>query len=182
MPTEAYVEEKFDDGIAFEKWLESFFRQLQDVKVAKRTDAAEKPHKYEDIKDIPSEPDMEIWLNESRKIQVWVTHKKMNKSKWEKNKNKYLAEMFWRYKTYKFMQEGQYLAYGIFEGNADIIGGEPPYEVLFMPFSKDIYRGTWRSYSLKNQDDLRAKLDMTEAYVIYKDGVSLVTALSSLLH
>lgn len=181
MPREVYVGKKFDDGMAFERWLELFFRQLQDVKVVKRRDSAERPHKHEDIKDIPSDPDIQIWLKDTRIVRVWVTHKKMKRAKWDEKRSEYLGEMFWRYKTYIFMQEGQYLAYGIFEDNADIVGGEPPYEVLFMPFSRDIFRGTWQSDYLEDQEDLRAKLDMTRAYVIYKDGSSLITTLSSVL-
>ena len=102
MPTEDYVKKQFDDGMAVEKWFEGILRQLKDVKVVKRRDVSEQPHKHEDIKDIPSSPDLEVFLENRQKVQIWLTHKKMPKHKWLTSREKrWLPEMFWRFKTFK---------------------------------------------------------------------------------
>jgi len=100
MPTEAYVQRQFYDGMAVEKWLETILRGLQDVRVVKRRDVAEQPHKYEDIRDIPSSSDLEVFVEDQRQVKVWVTHKKMLKAKWQGGRDsKWLPAMYWRLKT-----------------------------------------------------------------------------------
>jgi len=197
MPTEAYVQRQFDDGMAVEKWLETILRELQDVRVVKRRDVAEKPHKHEDIRDIPSSPDLEMFVEDQRQVKVWVTHKKMLKSKWQGGRDsKWLPAMYWRLKTFKSMHEGDYLVYCIFDSVKDFgiavtqIGDKiaktkyvksVPYEVLWMKFDESSYRGIWRDYRLADQDDVRAKVDMSQAKVIYKEGRLLISKLVEVL-
>jgi len=197
MPTEEYVGKQFDDGMAVEIWLETLIRDnLKDVKVVKRRDVSVRPHKHEDIKDIPSSPDLTIFLKEGQEVKVWVTHKKMRRSKWIQGRNRYIDSMYWRYKTYMSIETGEYLAYCIFDsledfGVTEVKPGDatsrvkyvksPPQEVLWMKYTKDTYRGQWRDYSLPDQDDLRAKIDMSQAKVIYKEGRLLISKLVEVL-
>jgi len=196
MPTEAYVQRQFDDGMAVEKWLETTLRGLRDVRVVKRRDVSEQPHRHEDIREIPASPDLEVFVGRQQ-VEVWVTHKKMPKAKWQRDRDsRWLPGMFWRFKTFKSMKEGDYLIYCIFDnvkdfGTTDIQIGDKtvkakyvkstPYEVLWMKFDETSYRGTWRDYELTDQDDLRAIVDMSGAKVIYKEGKLYISDLAEVL-
>lgn len=197
MPTENYVKKQFDDGMAVERWFEELLRKLKDVKVVKRRDVSEQPHKHEDIKDIPSSPDFEVFLDSRQRVLIWLTHKKMQRQRWLSSREaRWLPEMFWRFKTFRSMEEGHYLAYCIFDSRDDFGIGEmqvganiikskfvksSPFEVLWMRYDKDSYRGTWSDSNLADQDDLRARVDMSSARIIYRDGKLLIAKLAEVL-
>ncbi len=174
MPTEKYVREKFTEGMAFEVWVERKLHELEDVKVVKRVDVSEEPHSYLDIKDVEPEPDVNAKLRNGRSVRMWVTHKKIDQKLWEIKRKDYIKEMFWRYKTYKYMRIGDYLLYGVFDKNANIINGDNPIEVLILKYSNDLIRGKWNDSANVNQDDLRAKIDMSSSKKLYCDSNLLI--------
>ena len=106
----------------------------------------------------------------------------MEKEKWKRNRTIYIKDMFWRYKTVKCMEKGQYLAYGIFEKNANILDGEMPYEIIWIKFDQTSFVSTWKADDIPNQDDLRGGLDMSKSIIVYtdKEGV-LPTSFNELI-
>jgi hypothetical protein len=145
----------------FEKWVEEAFRSIDDVKAVKRTDVSEKPHKHEDIKDIPADPDMNIFF-EDNSISVWITHKEQPPKRWSENRAAWIRAMFWRFKTYKYMKKGQYLLYGVLHEGI-------PYEVIWEKFDDMVYVGLWNDEGNPDQDDWRAKLDMSKSLTIFTE-------------
>ncbi|PWV88456.1 hypothetical protein DFQ01_1505 [Paenibacillus cellulosilyticus] len=168
MPTEGYVRTKFNDGMNFEHWVDKNFRDNYiDLAVLKRTDVSDEPHKHEDIKDVPSEPDLKITLKSGRNFEVWVTHKKMDIEKWERNKNRYyLPDMYWRYKTVMSMESEQYLLYGIYDANRPV-KNSVPHEIYFCQFNKEMIGRVWKDEGKVNQDDWRRAINMSSAAVIF---------------
>lgn len=173
IPREKYVSDRFRKGMTFEKWVEEAFRRIKDVKAVKRKDVSEKPHKHEDIKDIPSEPDMDIFF-EDKVVRVWITHKEQPPERWSRNREAWMRAMFWRYKTYKYMENGQYLLYGILHNGT-------PYEVVWVKYDDVKYVGVWSNEENPDQDDLRAKLDMSKSITIFTDKGSTFKSIKEIL-
>jgi hypothetical protein len=173
MPTEEYVRDRFEKGMRFEEWLEKFLRSLEDVKVVKRTDVSSEPHPHEQIKYVPPPPNFLVFLT-SRKapVRAWATHKRMDPKRWASSRKYYLSEMFWRYKTYLHFEDDHYLAYGIVHANN-------PFEVYWCRVSDTKFRGTWSSQD-PDQDDLRARIDMSKASLVF-DGSKLIRTLEEIL-
>lgn len=108
---------------------------------------------------------MNIFYN-SQTIRVWITHKSMSPEFWFSHRKWYIKEMFWRYKTFKFMKNGDYLLYGILDN-------EVPYEVLWVKFDNVKKVGTWKNKDNPDQEDLRAKIDMSKSIPIFTDRKKL---------
>lgn len=175
MPRKEYVRDRFYKGMMFEKFIESFLRQLQDVRVVKRTDVSSQPHEHEEIKYVPPTPNMLIYVKGSANpITAWVTHKSMSIKKWGSKREIYLSDMFWRWKTWHFMQPDHFMVYGILERGI-------PFEILWCRVSDARYKGTWRNPNDQNQTDLRARIDMSKAKVIYENGQPIIRKLSEVL-
>jgi len=175
MPREKYVEDRFYKGMKFEEFFEDLLRELNDVKVVKRTDVSSKPHKHEEIKYVPPTPNFMIYLKEiTEPIIAWVTHKNMTRHQWYEKRRFYIADMYWRFKTRKFMEPHHYMVYGILEEGT-------PFEILWCKVGDTEFRGTWRRPNDPDQDDLRARINMSASRVIFKDGKTTIDKLSSVL-
>ena len=82
--SDAQVRYNYTDGMAVEDGLTQSLRDQykREGIVIRETARSTEPHAHEDIKDIPSVPDLEIFIRTcdlSEPLKVWVTHKMMKK-------------------------------------------------------------------------------------------------------
>ena len=166
--------DRFKKGMKFEEFVETLLRDLDDVRMVKRTDVSSKPHKYEDIKYVPPNPDMTIMMKDGKTLEVWITHKDMPKWKWTKYRERYISSMYWRKKTWTFMRNGQFMIYGILED-------AKPYEILWCPVASASYVGDWSDPRDENQDDIRASVNMSESDLLMEDGERAIDSLDEIL-
>lgn len=116
------VKRDYITGTKVEKWIELSLRSnfSDESIVVKLTDRASLPHKYEDIKDIPSTPDLNVFNNSYKELmypaEIWITHKLVKPPhKWKIVRNKWLSEMYWKVKTIKSMKSNHWLIYAIYQ-------------------------------------------------------------------
>lgn len=125
------VQRDYERGLRVESWIENFLRNnfSNEKIVVKLTDRAVRAHKYDEIKDIPSDPDINLFLPNHRintfPAKIWVTHKVVKNYNWSLVRDNWINNMYWKLKTILTMKENEWLMYAIYQDDYT-----PDYEPL----------------------------------------------------